>query len=57
MSCSKDSTPVGCVPPAWQPNMCLVVTTKYQCRWQVGAQVNKFEQVSSDGHLMSVSRG
>ena len=51
----QDSIPVGCVPPACQP---------YVFWWPpldvskgaggVGHQVDKFEQVSSDGHQMSV---
>ena len=34
----------------------LVATTRcqYQWEWGVGPQVNKFEQVSSDDHQMSV---
>ena len=25
--------------------------------WRVGSQVNKFQQVSTDDHMMSVTRG
>ena len=54
----QESIPVGRVPPA------SVATTRYQYRWGRGvgclcpqAQVNKFEQVSSDDHQMSLAGG
>ena len=38
------------------PTTCvLVATTRCQYRWGIGLQVNKFEQVSSDDHQMSVA--
>ena len=53
----QDSIPVGCTPPACQPYMfrwpLLDVSTGGSA--EVGPQVNKFEQVSSDDHQMSVA--
>ena len=34
-----------------------VTTTRCQYQWGVGLQVNKFEQVSSDDHQMSLAGG
>ena len=46
----QDSISVECLPPA------SVATTKCQYQWEGGGlQVNKFEQVSSDDHQMSVA--
>ena len=47
-SCQQDSIPVGCTPPARWPS--LDVSTGGG-----GSPVNKFEQVSSDEHHMSVA--
>ena len=35
------------------PTVCVLVATRCQYQWE-GPQVNKFEQVSSDGHQMSL---
>ena len=54
---NQESIPVRCVPPA------LVATTRYQRQWGwgegvgVSPQLNKFEQVSSDAHQMSLVGG
>ena len=46
----QESIPVGCVP------LTSVATTRCQYQWgEVGPQVHKFEQVSSDDHQMSVA--
>ena len=38
------------------PTICVsVATTRCQYWWRVGPQLNKFEQVSSDDHQMSVA--
>ena len=54
----QDSIPVGCVPPACQPYafqwLPLDVSTGMGV---IGPKVNKFEQVSSDDHQMSVAVG
>ena len=54
----QDSIPVGCVPPACQPYafqwLPLDVSTSMGV---IGPKVNKFEQVSSDDHQMSVAVG
>ena len=52
MLLKQGSIPVGCVPPACQPYMLQLpdVSTYWGC-----PQVNKFEQVSSDGHRMLAS--
>ena len=48
----QESIPVGCVP------LTSVATTRCQYQWgEVGPQVHKFEQVSSDDHQMSVAGG
>ena len=44
----QGSIPVGCVMPACQPYVSVVVGVG-----SVRPQVNKFEQVSTDDHLMS----
>ena len=46
---TQESIPVGCIPPA------LVATTRCQYCWGVGPQVNKFEQISSNDHQMSLA--
>ena len=51
----QDSIPVGCLPSVCQPYV-LVATTMFQY-WWADPQVNKFEQVSSDDHHMSVAGG
>ena len=52
----QDSILVGCVQLACQPYVfrwpSLDVSTM---GWKVGPQVNKFEQVTSDDHQMSVA--
>ena len=52
----QESLPVGCVPTACKTVCFSVATTR--CHSQgMGPQVNKFEQVSSVGHQMSVAGG
>ena len=55
----QDSIPVGCIPPASQPYVfwwsLLDVSTGGWGGGGVGPQVNKFEQVSSDDHQISVA--
>ena len=50
----QESILVGCVPPACQPYVLLPpdVSTDWE-----GGQLNKFEQVSSYGHQMSLAVG
>ena len=51
----KQSTPVGCVLPICPHRSALIATT--DVAWGEGGcpQVNKFEQVSSDRHQMSLA--
>ena len=45
---------------ARMPTVCVsMATARYQEQWSVGVgyQVNKFEQISSDDHRMSLARG
>ena len=52
----QDSIPVGCVPPAGQPYVLPWPPLDVSSGWGgVCPQVNKFEQVSSDDHQMSVA--
>ena len=49
------SIPVGCVPPAWKP---YVSVATIRCHsWDGDPQVKKFEDVSSEHHLMSLALG
>ena len=50
----QESIPVGCEPPALS-TVCASVATR--CLHLGARQVNKFEQVSSLGHQMSLAEG
>ena len=51
----QESIPVGCVPPTCADH--TFFTTRCQHQWGRGPEVNKFEQVSSDGYQMSLAGG
>ena len=51
----QDSIPVGCVPPTCQPYVFHWLPLYVTTGWELGPQVNKYEQVSSDDHQMSVT--
>ena len=51
----QESIPVGCVLPACQ--LYMLQPPDVSTRGQVGPSVNKFEQVSSYGHQVSLAMG
>ena len=55
ISIKQESTPVGCVPPAHAYHTCF--NSQKMPALCGGPQVNKFQQVSSDGHQMSLTKG
>ena len=55
----QDSIPVGCIPPTCKPYLLQfqLPPPDVAPRGGGGPQMNKFEQVSSDHHQMSLGRG